>query len=200
MTLSVQKLSASLQSVCFCWTNRMCVASFGFVNGRNTCRLQRKADIFSPPSMPLLDSHLTASLKSNFAPFFSLLFFSFSYTFFFSPLRQAQKFGINTGFLYKWPELCYLCFWCWGEHWCVWHSNLPTFSYPVKKQTTFFIFLILHNKWHKGAFQQLPHLCRWYGYSPIRFTLNLSTFHGGGQKKMNCLSFKNTFKQYQQWK
>lgn len=66
MTLSVQKLSASLQSVCLCWTNRLCVASLGLVNGRNTCSF-RKA-ICSPAARPQLDHHLTATLKRKLCP------------------------------------------------------------------------------------------------------------------------------------
>lgn len=66
MTLSVQKLSASLQSVCLCWTNRLCVASFSFMNGRNTCGF-RKA-ICSPAAYPQLDRHLTATLKRKLCP------------------------------------------------------------------------------------------------------------------------------------
>lgn len=66
MTLSVQKLSASLQSVCLCWTNRLCVASLGLMNGRNTCGF-RKA-ICSPAARPQLDHHLTATLKRKLCP------------------------------------------------------------------------------------------------------------------------------------
>lgn len=84
MTLSVQKLSASLQSVCLCWTNRLCVASLGLVNGRNTCGF-RKA-ICSPAARPQLDHHLTATLKRKLCPLPSPhtppCLFAFSFPFF----------------------------------------------------------------------------------------------------------------------
>lgn len=134
MTLSVQKLSASLQSVCLCWTNRLCVASFGLVNGRNTCGLQKSyllscspATIRSPfdshtekeTVSPAFPPHPLASLLSLFLSF---LFFVFFFT------GQALELGRDTRLVVSMAWIMLVLLLDQAVYWCVWHSKWEIFS------------------------------------------------------------------------
>lgn len=127
MTLSVQKLSASLQSVCLCWTNRLCVASFGLMNGRNTCSF-RKA-ICSPAAQPQLDRHLTATLKRKLCPppipHTPPCLFAFSFPFFFFVffIRQALKLGRDTCLVVSMVWIMLVLLLEQAIYWWVWHSK-----------------------------------------------------------------------------
>ena len=158
MTLSVQKLSASLQSVCLCWTNRLCVASLGPVNGRNTCGLQKTyllsgspATIRSPfdshpeketvsPASP----HTPSALSGPFFPFLRRL--------------RALKLGRDTRRGVSIAELCHL----WGcikpLNWCVLHSEWSLFGNLARPRANRLHFLFLTG----SRIQEPPKECHFF--------------------------------------
>lgn len=148
MTLSVQKLSASLQSVCLCWTNRLCVASSGPLNGRNTRRLPRSYLLSCSPAT--LDRHLTAAMKRKLCPLprpptapgrsaFSFPFFLFLRCLFFQ--RQALEMGRDTPLVVSMAWIMLALLPDRVVYWCVWHSKWGIFSNlaRLRAKSSFFI-------------------------------------------------------------
>lgn len=174
MTLSVQKLSASLQSVCLCWTNRLCVASFGLVNGRNTCGLQKSyllscslATIRSPfdshtekeTVSPAFPPHPLASLLSLFLSFF---FFVFFFT------GQALELGRDTRLVVSMAWIMLVLLLDQAVYWCVWHSKWEISSSlaRLRAKSLHFLFLTGSRIW------ELPKECHFFFFvQPVSETL-----------------------------
>lgn len=181
MTLSVQKLSASLQSVCLCWTNRLCVASFGLMNGRNTCRLQKSyllscslATIRSPfdshtekeTVSPAFHPHPLASLLSLFLSFFFSVFFF---------IRQALKLGRDTRLVISMVWIMLALLLDQAVYWCVWHSKWEIFSNLARLRANSLHFLFLTG----SRIREPPKECHFFFFvrPPRPFALNLLTSH-----------------------
>lgn len=173
MTLSVQKLSASLQSVCLCWTNRLCVASFGLVNGRNTCKLQKSyllscspATIRSPfdshtekeTVSPAFPPHPLASLLSLFLSFFFFVFFF---------IGQALELGRDTRLVVSMAWIMLVLLLDQAVYWCVWHSKWEIFSSLARLGAKSLHFLFLTG----SRIREPPKDCHFFFVQPISETL-----------------------------
>lgn len=159
MTLSVQKLSASLQSVCLCWTNRLCVASLGPVNGRNTCGLQKTYLLSGSPATirSPFDSHTEKETVSPASPHtpsaLSGPFFPFL-----RRLLRALKLGRDTRRGVSMAELCHF----WGcikpLNWCVLHSEWGLFGNLARPRANRLHFLFLTG----SRIQEPPKECHFF--------------------------------------